>query len=575
MTVALRSIAVAIAIAALLDPALVAGRRPPLALEFIAGPTDRAPQIRERLLAALKGEVTIVPSGQGDAIVAADGTIPVDAVRERVTVSIVAPPAGPNVRVARSRPAIRAVPGFEFPVAVEFEARGLAGRTSTVTATIEGVEVGRIEHTWSSAGRQRVAVPVVVFAPGRQAVRIAAAALEDETRSDDNAIDVLVVAIDRPLRLAFLERRPSWTAGFLRRSLEADPTFEIASVLTPSRGIEVRTSNAPSRVTPDALERFDLIVAGAPEELGESELRPLRAFMADRGGAVLLLPDRAPTGAYTRAIPVAGFDETLLDRPTRIAAPSGAHAFAASELAIPRSSPTQTLTPLASLADGRPVVASWPVGAGLLMFSGALDAWRFRGNDEAALGAFWRSTLASAAMNAPPPIDVDVTDARGASETYDHVTVRVRPTEFVRDAGGSVTWPVVSAAATDAQGAIGPLRLWPTAEPGVLEGRMPASATGRRLVHAEAGRAQTSVSTPPSAMLEAAADDDENARIAAASGGVAVPETELSLLIDHLRSVRPPETPVTVRPMRSAWWTLPFAAALCGEWALRRRRGER
>jgi hypothetical protein len=574
MTVALRSIAVAIALAALLDPALVVGRRAPLALEFIAGSTDRAPQIRQRLLAAMKGEVTIVPSGQGEAIVVVDGTVPAEAIRERVTVSIVAPPPGPNLRVARSRPAAHAIPGFEFRLPVEFEARGLAGRTSTVTAAIDGVEVGRVEHTWTSAARQRVAVPVVVLAPGRHTVRIAAAAFEDESRSEDNAIDVLVVAIDRPLRVAFLERRPSWTAGFLRRILETDPTFEIASVLTPSRGIEVRTSNAPSRVTPAALERFDLIVAGAPEELGDSELRALRTFMADRGGAVLLLPDRTPTGPYTRTIPVAGFDETLLERPARVAAASGGHAFRASELAIPRTR-TQALTPLASLADGRPVVASWPIGAGLLMFSGALDAWRFRGDDDAALGSFWRSTLASAAMQAPPPIQVEVADDRGGGGTYDHVTVRVRSTEFVRDAAGSITWPVVSAAASDAPGASSPLRLWPTAEPGVLEGRMPASASGRRLVHVEAGSAQASVSATPSATPGVAADDDENARIAAATGGVAVPETELSRLIDHLRSVRPAETPATVRPMRSAWWTLPFAAVLCGEWALRRRRGER
>ncbi len=31
----------------------------------------------------------------------------------------------------------------------------------------------------------------------------------------------------------------------------------------------------------------------------------------------------------------------------------------------------------------------------------------------------------------------------------------------------------------------------------------------------------------------------------------------------------------TLYPMRSAWWILPFTIVLCGEWALRRRRGDK
>ena len=41
------------------------------------------------------------------------------------------------------------------------------------------------------------------------------------------------------------------------------------------------------------------------------------------------------------------------------------------------------------------------------------------------------------------------------------------------------------------------------------------------------------------------------------------------------RTVAAPVSPVTRRPMRSAWWMIPFAACLSAEWYLRRRSGAR
>jgi hypothetical protein len=58
-----------------------------------------------------------------------------------------------------------------------------------------------------------------------------------------------------------------------------------------------------------------------------------------------------------------------------------------------------------------------------------------------------------------------------------------------------------------------------------------------------------------------------------ARGGVLVTPDRL---VQHLRaSVRPVDTRRARHPLRSAWWILPFAACLGGEWFLRRRRGAR
>ncbi len=61
--------------------------------------------------------------------------------------------------------------------------------------------------------------------------------------------------------------------------------------------------------------------------------------------------------------------------------------------------------------------------------------------------------------------------------------------------------------------------------------------------------------------------------IAAATGGVAVSTADLAPLERHLRSLTSGEVERTVRPGRSWLLVLAFAALLCAEWTIRRRRG--
>jgi hypothetical protein len=66
--------------------------------------------------------------------------------------------------------------------------------------------------------------------------------------------------------------------------------------------------------------------------------------------------------------------------------------------------------------------------------------------------------------------------------------------------------------------------------------------------------------------------DDRLSTAVAAFGGVTVEADGIAALVTRLRaSATPRHTPVPVHPMRSAWWIVPFAACLGGEWWLRRR----
>ena len=63
--------------------------------------------------------------------------------------------------------------------------------------------------------------------------------------------------------------------------------------------------------------------------------------------------------------------------------------------------------------------------------------------------------------------------------------------------------------------------------------------------------------------------------LAVASGGVVVHPGNMEALRQHIERIGSRRVPVDLRPMRSPWWMLPFGAALCGEWAIRRRCGRR
>ena len=142
-----------------------------------------------------------------------------------------------------------------------------------------------------------------------------------------------------------------------------------------------------TRLSADALASYDAVLLGAPEDLTESEVAALSSFCELRGGAVIFLPDRRPSGSYARLVSSSGFDEALLNKPAPLVG-DGPIGVSASEFALPRRlGPGAIAVASLSRQVARAAIGSVPLGRGRILFSGALDAWRFRatGPDEAAL----------------------------------------------------------------------------------------------------------------------------------------------------------------------------------------------
>jgi hypothetical protein len=217
------------------------------------------------------------------------------------------------------------------------------------------------------------------------------------------------------------------------------------------------------------------------------------------------------------------------------------------------------------------VIAIAPVGAGRLLVSGALDAWRYRANASAAFDRFWQATIAGLAMSTRPAIDVEALPSVVAPGDDVRLRVRVRRSASrASSPDGPISGKIVD---TDT-----PIRLWPDASSNAFHASFAAprglgvhraavtmaehTATAAFIVAADARTARPN--GPPLVML------------AESHGGIDVAADRIPELVQRLRrDIAAPTVREERRPMRSIWWMLPFAACLGAEWWLRRRRGLR
>ena len=258
-----------------------------------------------------------------------------------VVAAVVPSPAASAARIVRIDAPRRAHISELVPVTVQVEARGLAGRTSTIVAHADGLEVARATHKWpggSAANRRRqradgveqaainLAIPSLQTGPARFTISVVDDA-EDSTnahrasrrRDGDATADVAVDVHDRPLRVLFVNGRPSWATRFIERALDRDPRFSVSSATRVSRGLTATSASAPASLAASDPDSFHAIVLGAPELLTNAEADILRAFVRVRGGLLIVAPDRMldASSPVLDLLPARKFTERLLERTGR------------------------------------------------------------------------------------------------------------------------------------------------------------------------------------------------------------------------------------------------------------------
>ena len=600
---ALRAGAIGMAIVGLIDPSWTTGRRVPVAVDIKVDPTTRpaADDVRKRLISELGNDVSIDSIAEPSAVIMIGGVEPMRTVRDGVpvsTVSLSETPA-PDIRIVAAPDPSPVPVGWAATFTATVEGRGLSGKTSRLVLEDGGAELAHLELKWTSdSERIQASLRYTPPAAGTSVVSIRAVPADGEAVATDNAADVRLVATGRQLKVLVHEPRPSWNATFVRRALEEDPTFNVSSRAQASRGLEVSAGNAPAALAAEALSGFDVVVVGAPEDLRASEVEALRSFARRRGGGVVLLPDKRPTGSYLGLLPVAQFDEVLVDSAVELrpGASSGS-ALRASELVVPRSlgAAGDVLLAMEQSKSTRPVVVEYPLGAGRVLFSGAMDAWRYRASPDDGFGRFWRTRIAEAALAAPPRLEVSLVP--GVPKPGDDVVVnvRIRATEWQETSAGT-RMPALSARLISPDGpgpdnskpdGPGPdtskkdegVRLWPTTEPGLFQGRITAPRAGlyNLSVSGEGGATAdeilTVVSDARSPVPAGAAAVEALTAVSSITGGVAVSANDLEPLVQHIRGLPSSQAARRVNPARTMFFLFAFVALASAEWAMRRRRG--
>lgn len=567
MRLALRIAAIAIAIAAAVDPAIARRVAAPLSVSFqlprASNPGYRlATETRARVQASLDDRIVVDGPHDPVATIAVGDAEPVRS--GAAPVFVIAPPAAAAVRVEGITVPHSVATGQAAPVRIALHASELSGRRSSVALQLGGTRIESVEHEWTSDDeRFEQAFSLAVPRPGVHRVRAIV-----ETEGLQNAVaDAVVVVRDRPLRVLVYEPRPSWPVTFVRRTLEGDAIFSIVSTSHSSRSAATRAGEAPRSLTALDLDAFDTLILGGLDELPDADWRAAERFVSDRGGTLLLLPDRQVRDQVTRRFDLPQVEEALLEHP---AAAEGSAGLKGAEflLTAPGAGGFRTLASIRHGQQNRPTVIAAPFGAGTVILSGALDAWRYRGDREGQFDRFWRGLVADAALSAPPRIDVTLTP--GIARPDDPIVVRatVRGTEFISGKAGPVDASLIRE-----DGSRDPVRLWPGPRPGAFETTIAAPSSGTHIIEVALPGTTSAIPLVVDDDIVHPVSDTSAAwrHAAAASGGAAVQNAEE--LNAALSRIDPGSVEQVTRPMRSPWWIVPFSLLLSAEWALRRRAG--
>ena len=405
--------------------------------------------------------------------------------------------------------------------------------------------------------------------------------------------DVAVNVRDTRWSVLFYDPRPSYMSTFVRRAVERDRRFLVTSRVVTSKNVSTDAGQPPSRLDDlDATSHFDAVVLGAPEALTTSDVSGLEAYLRRRGGSVVLLFDEHVPGPYERLVDAPTWATKSLGAGIAIArVTTDSAALRAAEVAWPTVLPlgaeivARALATSGDSARNHAVIWQTPVGAGRLVVSGALDAWRFRDPTQSDFDRFWQAEIADAASLSPPPLAVSAAAPVLAPGEQTEIMVTVRRAALAGDLSANPKFPFrrghrVGVGDRDGQrrhratDATAPLACGlgrPVSHDvhrSVDRGDLSHRRIGRGCDGGDAGhRRGRRHPGPPDTR-------DLFAMWIAARGGRVVDDGNPRALTAGLLGALHPAPRAEIRhPMRSAWWIIPFALALCGEWWLRRRRG--
>lgn len=459
----------------------------------------------------------------------------------------------------------------------------------------------------------------------------------DELVSENNARSALVPAAGRPRRVLLVQGAPGFEHGFLRRAWATDRGLEVDSVVRKGRDdsgaetfyVQAAASRANALLggypnTREALFAYDAIVLANvdPDLLPAAQLALTRAFVAERGGGLLVLgargfqrqglrntalEDALPLDVSDRASGAAGVVQASASpgRNRVVLTPAG-EAHPIMQLGTDAESndkrwaavpPLASISPLGVAKPGasvlavtggpggvpRALVAVQRFGEGRSMIFTGEAAWRWRmllPTTDQSYERFWRQAVRWLAQSAPDPVSLTLPAATSAGEAIP-VSIGARDAGYVSRADA-----VVSVRVTSPTGRVDVIQAAPVAsQAGQFRAAIRASEPGIYRVAADARQGQKALGSSSGAMLVGGIDaemtdprlnEDTLQRVARASGGAVIRAGDTAALLARLEAGAPAALLAERRDLWHTGWSFAVLSGLLAcEWLFRRASGLR
>lgn len=613
----LRSVAIAVVVAAIIDPAITSSRNTRPLISVVARDSLRDAGIVARIARVLNADFTVLhaanPAAAGSVIIGTRIPDHSDVLASPV-IAIGAAARTSSVALQRLQAPARANIDTRINVVATAAVRVSPGSASS-TVTVElahGITVVATESF--SVSRDSAHVVSLVLVPTNAGSIVLQVRAFIEGAADTVRSDLVVDVHHDRWSVLFFDRRPSWMSTFVRRALERDPRFAVTSRVITSTNVSRETGRAPLGLDELAKTgRFDAVVIGAPDALLARDVDGISTMLRVRGVSVLMLADHAAAGPADALLDISGWRTTTRRDAAAITSPSitsvpmsstatyGAARDAiqlnglaigvptrlprgAEVLAVLREPTTggAASTSARASSTSQPVIWRVPVGRGQLVVSGAFDAWRFRDPAQSSFDATWRDLIDEAANASQAPLDLQLSPT--LIRPRGDISVVFSPRDSTNAYASSLTTTLrrVTPTSDSARSlATEPLATLPfSLSPGAPGSRFAAfrapRSPGAYEVVATHGADTARASFVVAEHVARDADDTPALMTAwsASRGGRVLPRDQLDSLPSILRAlVRPVARATEWHPMRSPWWIVPFALALGAEWWLRRRHG--
>jgi hypothetical protein len=141
-----------------------------------------------------------------------------------------------DLDVTLQQPQELAFVGQQVPVAVSLHERGAAAAKTGVSLLLDGKPAERRTVTLKANDVVEEVFYLAHKTPGLYRYEVRADALPEEVTTVNNSAPFLLRVVDQPVRVLLLEGKPYWDTKFLVRTLSADPSIELTSVVQLAEG---------------------------------------------------------------------------------------------------------------------------------------------------------------------------------------------------------------------------------------------------------------------------------------------------------------------------------------------------